>query len=531
MTRYFLFMTCVLYIGCKDERLTRTNVFHYNQVNYITSLDPAYAKTQNNIWVIDHLFNQLIDLNDSMQIIPEIAKSWQISQDGLRYVFELRTDIPFHKNACFGSDSSRYLTADDIVFSFKRLLDPAVNSPGSWIFKNKVDDTNPFIAINDSIFELRLKYPFSPLLNLLTMQYCSIIPEEAIEFYKEEISKNPVGTGPFKLKTWLGRRGMFLTKNTEYFKKGYPKLDGVRISFIEDRNTAYLDFLKNKIDFFSGLQSGFALQLVTREGYLRVDQSEKIQMLKGDYLNTEYIGINMNQLQQNPALKDRRVRRALNLSIDRITMLKLLKFNIGAPATKGFIPKGLPTFKSEETSALLYNPDSARTLLELAGYPNGRNIKPITIHTNKDYIDIITFVAKQWEMIGIQVQIDLVETSTLREKMRQSEYTFFRASWIADYPDAESFLNVFYSNNPAPPNYTRFNNALYDKLYLDAIKETDFDRRNLLYHKMNQIIIEESPVIFLYYDQTAWFAQKTIKNLKSNPINVLQLETVEDLSE
>ncbi len=528
-TLLFISIIFVICPGCQDSNTRRANIFHYNQVNYITSLDPAFAKTQNNVWVIDHLFNQLVDLNDSLKLIPEIANSWSVSPDGLVYSFIIRTDIQFHKDPCFGKDSIRFLKSSDIVYSFNRILDPTVNSPGLWIFKDKVIDDQPFYALNDSSFEIRLKHSFSPLLNLLTMQYCSVMPEEAANYYQNDLSKHPVGTGPFQLKKWIGRRGMFLIKNPDYFKSDLPKLDGIRISFIEDRNTAYLDFLKNEIDFFSGLQSGFALQLVTKDGILREDRMEKIQMLKGDYLNTEYIGINMTLLESNPALLDRRVRQALNLAIDRNTMIKLLKFGIGTPALHGFIPKGLSTFQ-EAISPLIYNPDSARTLLKLAGYENGYNIKPLIIHTNKDYVDLITYVAKQWEQIGLTVQIDLVETATLREKMKQSSLTFFRASWIADYPDAESFLTVFYSKNPAPPNYTRFNNPEYDRLYEKAIKEIDMNKRNQLYQKMNQILIDESPVIFLFYDQTAWFAQKYIQNLKSNPLNLLQLETVIEYS-
>lgn len=525
----FLLYTIVLSISCKDtSSKIKPRVFHYNQSNYITSLDPAFAKTQNNIWVIDHLFNQLIDLNDSMQIIPELAKTWTISEDGLTYQFVLRDEIYFHHDPCFGKDSTRKLIAQDVVFSFNRLLDPKVNSSGSWIFRDKVDSLKPFEALNDSTLIISLKTAYAPLLKMLTMQYCSVLPEEASVYYKNEISKHPVGTGPFQLKKWIDRRGLFLSRNPNYFKAGLPLLEGVRISFIEDRNTAYLEFLKHEIDFFSGLQSGFALQLVTKEGDLREDRIQQMQMFKGDYLNTEYIGINQSMLSKNHPLTDKRVRQALNLAIDRKTMLRLLKFGIGTPATKGFIPKGLPVSFELSTKAYDYNPDSAKQLLKLAGYESKQNFPELTIYTNKDYLDLITFVAKQWEEIGIPVKIDLVETATLREKMRQSELMLFRASWIADYPDEESFLNVFYSKNPAPPNYTRFSNPQFDHLYETAIKEPNEPERKKLYQQMNQIIIDEAPVIFLFYDQTAWFAQQQIVNLKSNPLNLLKLEEVDE---
>jgi peptide/nickel transport system substrate-binding protein len=516
--------------GCKKiEPQSKPKVFHYNQVNYLTSLDPAFAKTQNNMWVIDHLFNQLIDLNDSLQLSAEIAYAWEISDDALHYTFHLRQDIFYQRDACFKSDSTRKLIASDCVYSLSRLIDPKVNSPGSWIFNERLDSINPFESPNDSTFIIHLKKPFTPLLQMLTMQYCSIIPRESAEYYRQDLSKHPVGTGPFQLKKWLDRRGIFLRKNPIYFKKGLPLLDGVRISFMEDRNTAYLEFLKNEIDFFSGLQAGFARQLIDENGFLREDRKEQINFLKGNFLNSEYIGINMSMLDPKHPLHDKRVRQALNFAIDRKTMLRLLKFGVGNPALHGFIPDGLSIANDSMMYKYSYNPDSARSLLKSAGYENKENFPELVIATNKDYVDLMTFVARQWEEIGIPVRIDLVETATLREKMRLSELLLFRASWIADYPDEESFLNVFYSKNPAPPNYTRYNNPLFDQLYDKAIREPAVDIRLTLYKQMNELIMEDAPVIFLFYDQTAWFVQQHIQNLKSNSLNLLRLENVDKI--
>jgi peptide/nickel transport system substrate-binding protein len=121
-----------------------------------------------------------------------------------------------------------------------------------------------------------------------------------------------------------------------------------------------------------------------------------------------------------------------------------------------------------------------------------------------------------------------LETATLREKMRNGSLSFFRASWVADYPDEESFMTVFYSKNPAPPNYTRFKNESFDRLYDKAIVEMDMDKRKKLFQDMDRIIIEEAPVIFLFYDQVAWFSQQNIQNLIGNPLNLLKLESVNE---
>ncbi|MEO6190615.1 MAG: ABC transporter substrate-binding protein [Saprospiraceae bacterium] len=514
--------------ACTDTNTKSTKVFHYNQPNIITSLDPAFAKTQNNYWAIEHTYNQLLDLNDSMKIVPEIASSYSISSDGLTYTFKIRTDIYFHNDICFKSEISRRLNAEDVRYSFYRLLSPELSAPGRWIFLGKVDSLHAFEASNDSTFVIHLANPFSPFLSLLTMHYCSIVAWEAVDYYASKFAEHPVGTGPFKLKKWANKQGLFLIKNENYYKKGLPLLDGIRISFIEDRNTAYLEFMKKRIDFFSGLQSSFAMQIITRDGKIREDRKDIFNLYRGNYLNTEYIGINLSQLDNDHPLRNKLFRQALNYAIDRKLMIKTFKYGVGTCAESGFIPPGLPSFDSVKLQGYSYNPKLARKLLSDIRYSElYKDSHELILYTNKDYLDLITFVARLWQEIGIKVKIELMETGTLREKMRSGSLTLFRASWIADYPDEESYLTVFYGSNPAPPNYTRFKNAQFDKLYENAIGETDQVKRTLLYQEMDQLIIEEAPVIFLFYDQIALFCQKNITGIIPNPLNLLKLERVD----
>lgn len=506
--------------GVKGDGISQ--IFHYNQPNVITSLDPAFAKTQNNLWAVDHLYNQLVDLDDSLNLIPEVAVQWTLSEDAKIYRFKLREDILFHKSPCFGPDSTRYLVASDVVYSFSRLLDPEVHSPGSWIFRDIVAEKEPFRAIATDGFELHLRKPYSPLLKLLTMQYCSILPHEAVSHYKGDFAYNPVGTNGFRLKKWLGRKGLFLERHEAYYGTS-PIVDGIRISFIEDRSTAYLEFLNGSIDFFSGIHAGFAHQLLHRNGTLKTEYSGQMKLLKGDFLNTEYIGFNLELVPKDHPLQNRAFRQALNYAIDREKLIRHLRFGLGTPATSGFIPKGLPGFDPARNPGYEYNPAKAKQLLDQAGFRDRSSLPILTLSTNKDYVDMATFIGKQWEELGIPVAIDLVETASLREQMRAGTVMTFRASWIADYPDEESFLTVFYGKNPAPPNYTRFRNENYDFCYESAIQERDEGTRRKLYQKMDSILIAEAPVVFLFYDQTAWFTQPWVSGLQVNALNLLRL--------
>ena len=514
----------LMFLGCNENNNGDYNVFRYNQINHITSLDPAFAKSQNNIWATHHLFDGLVRLDDELNVQPSIAKSWTISKDGLLYNFVLRNDVKFHDDPCV--EEGRVVTAVDVVYSLGRLLDKNVNSPGSWLFTDKVDGKDAFRAINDTIFEMRLNSPFIPMLGILSMQYCSILPKECVDEYGSEFRAHPVGTGPFKFKRWEENQALFLIKNKEYFREVRNNLDGVKTTFIPDKKIAFLELMNGNLDFVSGLESSFIHDLLTREGELLDTKKDLLNYVKAPYLNSEYLGINMTNQPEDSPLKIKEIRQALNLGIDRKLMLTALRNNVGKPATSGFVPSGLPSFNEEEVRGYEYLPDSARILIQKAGFGPNNPMPEIELFTNKDYLDLTTFIARQWQEIGVKVKIEVLESSILRDGMRKSSIPFFRASWIADYPDAESFLCMFYSKHPAPPNYTRYSNPDFDELYEKAIKTDDIEERYRLYHRMDRMLIEDAPVIFLFYDETALFSLKNIKGISDNAVNLLEVDDI-----
>ena len=525
----FLIMSCG---NDSDNSAAGKKVFRYNQLTPISSLDPAFARNQANMWAIQSLYDCLVDVDDSLKIQPCLAKNWTISADGKTYRFNLRQDVFFHDNPCFPNEKGRKMTASDVVYSFGRILDTTVNSTGSWIFKGRVDSIQPFSAPNDSTFILRLAKPFGPMLGILTMQYCSVVPREGVEFYKKDFRKNPVGTGAFRFKKWLENQGLFLLKNDNFWDKDekgtrLPYLDGVRVSFMPDRKTAYLEMMRGKLDYMVGIESSVVNELLTPDGELQPKHLGKLELIKTPYLNTEYLGINVefsNEKTPNP-LAIKKIRQALNYGFDRDLMLRTLRNSMGKSAISGFAPMGLPSF-DQNTEGYHFDQERARKLLKEAGFENGKNLPVIKLTTNKEYLDLATFMARQWEDLGVKTVIDVMETATMREMMTKGTAPFFRASWIADYPDAESFYTVFYSKNPAPPNYTRFKNTRFDALYDAALSENDAAKRYEIYHQMDKILIDEAPVIFLFYDESSRFSRANVAGLSRNAMNLLPLKRV-----
>ena len=510
-----------LWSACTDTvDIGKFKVLKYNQPNHITSLDPAFAKSQNNIWAVNHIYDGLVQLDDSLNVVPCIAHSWSISTDGLDYTFHLRNDVFFHNNQCF-IDSSRVLTAKDVVYSLNRLIDPVISSPGSWLFSDKVKKEKPFDAVDDTTFVMHLVRPFIPMIGILSMEYCSIVPSECVTYYGTEFAYHPVGSGPFIFKKWIANQALFLNRNDQYFDT-VTELDGIKTSFMTDRKIAMLELLNGNLDFVSGLESSFINELLDKKGNLQSSKKAQLQFSKAPFLNSEYLGINLEACTPDSPLHIKAVRQAINYAIDRELMLTALRNNVGKAADSGFVPSGLPSHSTKLVPGYSYDINKAKSLLADAGFPNGIGLSPVELYTNKDYLDITTFVSRQLEKIGLKVSIEVLESAILRDGMRKGTIPFFRASWIADYPDAESFLCMYYSKNPAPPNYTRYSNPIYDRLYEQAITENNKRKRYELYHQMDQILVEEAPVIFLFYDEVALFTHPSLRNVSLNGLNLLK---------
>jgi peptide/nickel transport system substrate-binding protein len=540
MNRFYLIIILLLFLSCK-KRNNENNyqIFRYNESAGITSLDPAFAKDQANIWACNQIFNSLVQLDNDLNIKPCIAKKWLISNNGTLYTFILRDDVYFHKSALF-KDSTRKVVANDFEYSFKRIVSEKTASPGLWIFNYVKKDNNNycFKAINDTIFQIELEKPFPPFLGLLTMQYCSVVPHEAVEYYGSDFRKNPIGTGPFYLKLWKEGVKMVLLKNKQYFEfeNGHrlPFLDAVSVSFIIDKQSVFLEFIKGNIDFISGLDASYKDELLTINGRLNPKYENKITLYSQPYLNTEYFGILMdtnNQLVKNSPLKIKKIRQAINYGIDREKIIKYLRNNIGIPAFAGMVPKGMPGFAPDIVKGFSYNPEKAYQLVKECGYSTSKPLK-VKLSTTASYLDICKFIQKQLSDIGIELELDVTPPATLRETVAQSKVAFFRGSWIADYPDAENYLSLFYSKNKSPygPNYTHYNNKEFDMLYEKSRTETKDSLRYIIYRKMENIVMEDAPVVVLYYDKVLRFVRKNIEGLEPNPMNLLILKRVKKLS-
>ena len=524
--RLFFVIVCVLFsCGRRIKHDQSKMIFKYNESAGIHSFDPAFAKDQSRIWFCNQIYNSLVQLDSNLQVQPSIAKRWEISEDGLQYDIIIRDDVAFHQSEFFfGNNLYRSVDVNDVVYSLNRLKSKKTASPGAWVLSS----VKNISVLNDSTVRLNLLAPNPAFLGLLSMQYCSVLPVESDTI--PDFFDAPLGTGPFKFQYHKPNVKLVLRKHQNYFEfdgsNKLPYLDAVAISFISDKQTAFLEFIKGNFDFLSGIDVSYKDELLDTYGELRTKYVHKLNFYKQDYLNTEYLGILMDDNQQNIALKDVQVRRALNLAFDRDLMIQYLRNNIGTPAHSGFIPKGLYGFQPD--IGFQYDPKLAKELLSSAGYPNAQGIPVIHLNTTSSYVDLCEYIQHAWEKLGFKVNVNVNPPSTHRQQVSKSELSIFRGSWIADYADAENYLSLFYSKNYCPngPNYTHFSDETFDALFEKSLRITNLIDRVPLYKAMDQIITDHAVVIPLYYDNVLRFSHKRVKGLGSNAMNLLDLKRV-----
>jgi peptide/nickel transport system substrate-binding protein len=284
------------------------------------------------------------------------------------------------------------------------------------------------------------------------------------------------------------------------------------------------------LDFLSGIDASYKDELLTPFGELNPEYEDRFLLHRQPYLNSEYLGFN-RQLPADHPLMNPKVREAINIGFDRVAMMRYLRNNIGTPTSHGFIPSGLRQ-PSDPDYGYEYNPERAEELLKESGYFESGSPE-ITLTTNNSYVDLCEYIQGQLKQIGLNILVDVVPPSTLRQMMSTGKVDWFRGSWIADYPDLENYMALFYSKNTAPngPNYTRTVEESLDSLYQRAANTVSDSARRALYFEMDQFIVNRATIVPLYYDEVLRFTPKGVMGLEGNPMNLLSLKRVRKVEE
>jgi peptide/nickel transport system substrate-binding protein/oligopeptide transport system substrate-binding protein len=460
-------------------------------------LDPALIKDSNSHEVCRQIYDGLVEFDEHANVLPAIAREWKISDDKLVYTFFLRGDVRFHAIAGRRKtlNGGRKVDAEDVVYSFARLLKPQVDSQASffWVIKGARDFTEGKAAeisgiriLASDTVEFTLEKPFAPFVSLLAMCNGAIVPREDAECTGGLLSL-PVGTGPF---AWVEKASdtIILEANADYYR-GRPYLDRLEFLVIEDEVARFNAFLAGKLQQVD----------VPDSRYRNVKQDHKLApyLLEAAMWGTNYLGMNVNV----PPFNDVMVRKALNYALDRETIVRLV-LNDRAQIAHGVLPPGIPGYNFE-LAGYTYDLEKAREYLAKAGYPDGKGFPEITLQYNRDAIHVRTaeFVLANLRDIGIKCVGQELEFGEHLKNIETGKAHFFRLGWTVDYPDPDNFLyTLFHSSNiHSGYNFSGLASEKLDKILDQARFETEMHTREKLYQQAEQLIVDEAPWVFLYF--------------------------------
>ena len=493
----------IIFYGCTTQNRLEGYVYYRINANP-TTLDPARIVDVTSGSISAKLFNGLVKIGDDMSIKPDIAENWIVSSDGLVYTFKIKKGILFSNN--------QEVMADDIKYSFKRILDPETRSPHTWVLDKikgasdfidgKTNDIKGLIVIDDFTIEIRLDEPFSPFLSLLTMTAAYIVPKEEVEKLGQNFSNHPIGTGPFVLKRWVQNQEVQLVKRDDYFDEP-AKVKGIVYRVIPEDLTAVTEFEIGNIDVLTIPVSEYARYRNDPE------RSHLIASIKG--LNTYYIGLNCSKKPfSNPTF-----RKAMHYAIDRRKILNTIYEQRGRLAS-GPVPDIMRKWDLQDVYE--YNPGKAAELIKTEGL-EGVSID-FFVTADQEVIDIAEVIQSYIKAVGIDAKIKRLEWSAYKESINRGEPDMFYLSWWADYPDPENFLfPLFHSKNFGPAgNRVRYKNSTVDFLIESGQYTNDENKKRMFYKQAEERIVSDAPWIFLWHRTDFTIRQPWIKDYKIYPI-------------
>jgi oligopeptide transport system substrate-binding protein len=454
-----------------------------------SSLDPARIVDQYGVAVANKIFDGLVEFDGHLNVVPALAQSWAASRDGLIWTFHLRKGVRFH--------NGREMSAEDVVYSLSRLLDPAVGSRNSLLL-DKVKGAAEFRAgttqvlegikaIDRYTVEVSLSEPFVPFISILGMAHTSIVPRDEVERLGPDFGTAPVGTGPFRFVRWMRGQEILLETNKHYLR-GRSLLDHVR--FVIFPGGTQSDMLKA---FEQGQLEESPLTPDRRREFL---EAATYKVIRKPTLSLRLLGFNL----ERPPFQKREVRQAFNYAIDKVRLNQEVQGGRYVVA-RGILPPGMPGY-SPEVQGYNYDPARAKTLLAEVGHPGGKTLTAVTLSTSAKSAEVRTeFQIIQLYLAALGIQVDLqeyIDWPSFRGAIEQGDVQLFRYSWYGDYPDPDNFLYPLF-HSAGQRNYYRYHNPSVDKLLDDARRETDDLRRVDLYRQAEQLILNDAPAVMLQH--------------------------------
>lgn len=520
--------------------------FRMNEVQQIRTLDPVRLNDAPSSHVVHQICDLLVDFDSTLTLQPELALRWEVSPDGLTYTYHLRRGVLFHDSPAFPNGKGREMKASDVKYCFDRVLDARSGTLGASYFRDKVKGAEEFYkateagtvpaggvsgfhAVDDTTFAIELVKPFAAFKYYPALGFCYIYPKEAIDKYGKDFFRNLVGTGAFTLDHWSQDQDLVLKRNPNYWRTDeagnrLPYLDKIVFTFIKDEKQQINEFKLGRLEESYRIPTEFFRNVIGENGKATPEYA-KYQLHAISALSTQFYGM----LTTSDAFKDKRVRQAFNYAIDRNKIIRyVLQGQAAGPAEHGYTPPSIPGYDITKIKGYTYDLAKARQLMAEAGYPNGKGFPPVSLQLNSGGGRNELVAEAVQDMIstslGVKVNLKLLEWAQHLDLIDNGKAPFYRLGWIADYPEPESFMNLFYSKNipesgPSSINSTRYRNPRFDAIFEQALATTDDAKRYALYQQAEQIAVDDAPVLLIFHDLDYRLVQPYVRGYASNAMD------------
>lgn len=516
----------------------------YSSIFPLEVLDVTSSK------VVSQIHDGLVEYDPKdYSVRPAVAEDWTVNEDKTEYVFHLKNNVRFHDDECFEGGTGRFLTAEDVKFSFELLcskqceysyssfLKPYLKGADAF-FEGTADHIEGLEIVDDYTVKFTLKQPSSSFIYILAMPNTSIIAKEAYEKYGKEMT---VGCGPFMFtKPKDLTKEIYLVYNPKYYGRdengnALPYLDSIHFVFVPSKLEQLEMFNQQKLSLIKGLPSAKIAQVVSENIENFKNNPPKTILDRQPDLSTEYYAF----ICTKPPFDDIRVRKAFNYAIDRTSLLNDVLNGQGTPGMYGITPK-IPAFNTYDFGRIegyKYDPELAKQLLAEAGYPDGNGFPEITLEINLGgnvHKLVSTDIERQIkETLGITISIDQVSFKNKIENSKLGKSEIYRSAWVADYPSPESFLSIFYGgevpesmDEPSYPNVMRYKNAAFDSLYdLGKVTVNDIERNNY-FAEAEKIMMDDAPIMVLWYTENYTMYHSNVRGFYNNGLELADFSRV-----
>ncbi len=469
------------------------------------TLDPARIGDIYSLSVAQQIFDGLVQFDQTLTIAPALAQFWKASRDGLTWTFTLRKGVKFHHG--------RDVTAEDVVYSLTRILDPKVKSGAADLFigirgarafrEGKAREVSGLTPLDRHTVQVVLEEALAPFVSVLAVGHAKIVPKDIVEQQRDAFGTHPVGTGPFKFVRWDRGKEIVLTANRDYFG-GPPALSSLvyRVFPGEQFDAMYEEFRQGNLEDTP----------IPMQEYRRAIAGGDHIYVKRPTMSVRFYGLNTRV----KPLDDRRVRQALIHAIDRDALIEQVVFGRFAPA-RGILPPGTLGF-NPKLKGYAYDPQRARELLAQAGYPGGRGLPPIPIWSSVRERVLIEHeqIKKYLEAVGIRAEFHYqTNWPAFSTMLTEGKLPVFLYAWFADVPDPDNFLfKLCYSRSSR--NFMGYSNPVVDDLLLQAKRERDLPRRIELYRRAEQLIVDDAPLIPIWHYTYERLFQPYVRSIEVN---------------